>query len=138
MRRREEQSIDECWVENPQQMTEAVRTKACCRITTILGRGQGQGTAEELGVVAFIRLPYPDVVMEVFCKINEDTGNFANHIGRQMEGIVGEVILRFAKHLPKSSNDFGKVRIAFSSISLRAMGSVIHDIAFWLRSFGGS
>ena len=83
MRRREDQSIDECWVKNPEQMTKSVGMETPCGTIT-LGRGQGQGTAEELGVVAFIRFPYPDVVVEVLGEINKDTGKFAERIGRQL------------------------------------------------------
>ena len=90
---------------------------------TAFSRGQRKGGAEELGVVAFVGCPYPGAAVEVFGEIDQDAGEFAQRLGRQAEGIVGEASLRLGERPPELPHDLGKMRVALTFVSLGTMPS---------------
>ena len=102
-------------------MTEAVGMEARSKVAAVSSRGQGKGGAEELDVVAFVGCPYPGAVVEVFREIDQDAGEFAERLGSQAEGVVGEVALRVRERPPKLPHDLRKMRITSSPIPLRTV-----------------
>ena len=80
MCRCKDQSINENRVQDPKEVMETVGMKTCTRVTTASLRGQGKRCAEEIDVVPLIRLPYPVVVVNVFCEIDKYACKFAERI----------------------------------------------------------
>ena len=89
VRRRDGQVVDERRVQDPEEVAESVGDSGP---EPLPARCQGKGGAEELDVVAFVRRPYPGAGVEVFGEIDQDAGEVAKRIGRQTEGVVGEVV----------------------------------------------
>ena len=112
VRRRDGQVVDERRVQDPEEVAEAVSSGI-----TPFRRGQGEGGAEELDVVAFVRRPDPDAVVEVFGEIDQDAGEVAERPGGQAERVVGEVILRPGEYPPELLRDLGEIRIALTLVT---------------------
>ncbi len=129
MRRRDGQIVDERRVQDPKEVAESFGAEVWPEIALL--RGQGKGAAEELDVVAFVRRPYPDAGVDVLGEIDHDAGEVVEHIGRQAEGVVGEIALHVRERPPELPHDLGKVRVASSLVAVGAMRQVVrHDLSF--------
>jgi hypothetical protein len=59
--------------------------------------------------------------MEVFREVHQDSGEFAEFLGRQPKCIMGEVALRLGEYPLELPNGWQKIRVALPLIPLRTV-----------------
>ena len=64
--------------------------------------------------------------MDVLGEVDQDAGEVAERLGRQTEGIVGEIALHFRERPLKLPHDLGKMRVALPLAPLGTMRRVVH------------